>query len=471
MSELESTQKAAPEQGDAGGSRAGEARLVEVLVSQRPVLGRCISLSKADEMWLGRGSVEAFEHANRKITVAIADSEISRQHCVVRRAVGGWGWEIEDLGSKNGTLVSGTAAKSKEPTQLLDRDVIQIGGTVFVFRLEGVGAAATVGRNFTNQGAEVDLRKTIFPTWLGNLEQTLTELAEATKPVSVIIGGESGTGKELVARALHDMSGRGGAFVAVNCGALPAPLVESLLFGQKRGAFTGATEEPGFVRSADRGTLFLDEIADLPKESQGKLLRVLQEGEVTPVGASRPIRVDFRVIAATHGNLRGMVEQGTFRRDLFARLSSGFDIALPSLRERREDIGILMATILSSIRAQNVTLDSEAARALFMYHYPENIRQLKSALEAAADKAHGGLIGRRHLPSEIRDYRPEKDLRLNPEEEEKLANVRKNLRETGGNVSETARRMGTYGSTIHRWRKKFRIDLDQYRPPKKKSKS
>ena len=147
----------------------------------------------------------------------------------------------------------------------------------------------------------------------------------------MLIEGESGTGKEVIARAIHGMSGRQGAFVPVNCGALPENLVESELFGYKKGAFSGAqTDHPGLVRSADGGTLFLDEIGDLPASSQAALLRVLQEKEVMPVGGTRAVAIDLRVVAATHRDLDDMVAEGSFRHDLFARLA-GFRVTVPPL--------------------------------------------------------------------------------------------------------------------------------------------
>src|SRR5262249_24796529 len=144
----------------------------------------------------------------------------------------------------------------------------------------------------------------------------------ASMPIPVLLLGESGTGKEVLARAVHTLSGRSGAFVAVNCGGLSASLIESQLFGHVKGSFTGAgRDEPGLVRAADRGTLFLDEIGDLPLAAQAALLRVLQEREVVPVGGARPVAVDLRVVAATHRPLEKMAAKGDFRADLLARLS------------------------------------------------------------------------------------------------------------------------------------------------------
>src|SRR6185503_14726634 len=159
--------------------------------------------------------------------------------------------------------------------------------------------------------------------------------------ISVILLGESGTGKEVFAQQLHDWSGRKGAFQAVNCAAIPATLLESELFGYKRGAFSGADrDKTGLVRSADGGTLFLDEIGDMPPDAQAKLLRVLQSKEIVPVGAHTPERVDVRVVCATHRDLTKLQAEGRFRGDLFARLNE-YSLRLPPLRERKEDIFVL----------------------------------------------------------------------------------------------------------------------------------
>jgi len=182
-----------------------------------------------------------------------------------------------------------------------------------------------------------------------------------------VIRGHSGTGKEVLARAVHELSGRRGRFVAVNCGGLVESLVQSELFGYRRGAFSGATEDrPGVIRTANAGTLFLDEIGDMPSSSQAVLLRVLQEREVKPLGATEPIAVDIRVMSATHCDLEGLIAAGDFRADLYARLS-GFEFRLPPLGERREDIGLLTARLLErAVPGVQLELSPDAARALFL---------------------------------------------------------------------------------------------------------
>ena len=210
----------------------------------------------------------------------------------------------------------------------------------------------------------------------------------ADSDASVLIFGESGTGKELLARAIHHASRRREkAFVAVNCGAIPADLLESELFGHARGAFTGAVQaHKGLFQAADGGTLFLDEIGDMPLPLQVKLLRVLQEGEVRPVGSTQAIPVDVRVISATHRDLDSQREQGHFREDLFYRLNV-VSLKLPSLADRREDIPLLAVHILRRLaeryRKQTSTLAPDAMALLVAAPWPGNVRQLLNLLEQA----------------------------------------------------------------------------------------
>jgi transcriptional regulator with PAS, ATPase and Fis domain len=305
-----------------------------------------------------------------------------------------------------------------------------------------------------------------FRTLAVELERRLGELRRvAASPVSVLATGESGTGKELIARAIHDISGRQGAFVAINCGAIPANLVESELFGYRRGAFSGAREDrEGLVRRAHRGTLFLDEIAELPPGSQVALLRVLQEGEVRPVGASDAIAVDVRVVAATHQSLQVRIAEGRFREDLYARLA-GFELCLPPLRERCEDLGSLIASILVRLgpQAADVTLHPAAARALLTYPYPLNVRQLEQALRTAVVLSGGGRIDVAHLPESIRLHRPAIGCGLRPEDRAVRERLIEVLRQTRGNVTAAGRAIGKAPIQVRRWCARFGIDLAAFR--------
>jgi DNA-binding NtrC family response regulator len=225
----------------------------------------------------------------------------------------------------------------------------------------------------------------------------------AHSSIPVLIEGESGVGKEIVARAIQGGSDRRGKpFVTVNCGALPANLVESILFGHEKGAFTGATEKhAGKFLEANGGTLFLDEIGELPLETQVKLLRALQEGEIDPVGAKRPVRVDIRLISATNQNLIELVKRGQFREDLFYRLNV-FPITIPPLRARRDDIGDLARRFATRFAAEEGKklrgITHEAINLLSSYDWPGNVRQLENAVFRAVVLADGDELTVNEFP-------------------------------------------------------------------------
>jgi transcriptional regulator with PAS, ATPase and Fis domain len=233
----------------------------------------------------------------------------------------------------------------------------------------------------------------------------MLELVRRVAPsgTMALLLGESGTGKELVAQAIHQQSGRvQGPFVVVECSGLTETLFESELFGYEKGAFTGAGQRKiGLVESASGGTLFLDEVGDIPLGLQVKLLRLLETGTFRRVGGVETLRADFRLIAATHRDLQAMVERGSFRRDLYYRLSV-FPIHLPALRERREDIILLAETLLSRLASGRSYKLSEAARGrLKGYDYPGNIRELRNIIERAMLMADGDTLLPEHLPPEL----------------------------------------------------------------------
>ncbi len=218
---------------------------------------------------------------------------------------------------------------------------------------------------------------------------------------TVLITGESGTGKEVIARQVHEQSGRKGAFVAVNCGAIPQDLLESELFGHERGAFTGAvSSRTGRFELANAGTLFLDEIGDMPPAMQVKLLRVLQERVIERLGSTKSIPIDVRLIAATHRDLPMRIEEGSFREDLYYRLSV-FPIEIPPLRDRRDDIAPLVDEMIDRVRRNNgvgVRLADNAMRFLLEYAWPGNVRELSNLIERLAVVHPNGLIDESDLP-------------------------------------------------------------------------
>ena len=271
------------------------------------------------------------------------------------------------------------------------------------------------------------------------------------RDATVLIQGETGTGKELVARAIHNNSRRNHRpFVPINCSAIPQDLVESELFGYTRGAFTGAVaNKSGRIESADGGTLFLDEIGDLPLEAQVKLLRVLQEGEHPKLGSSTLVRVDVRVIAATHRNLSAMVEDGTFREDLYYRLAV-VPLRIPPLRERREDIPELIDALFERAKERHdlpdVRLSPAVHQRLISYRWPGNVRQLENVLERLLVLSSTDLITIEDLPEELTQTSsntallwpdlPEEGISLEATERELISRA---LEKFSGNQTQAAR--------------------------------
>lgn len=227
-------------------------------------------------------------------------------------------------------------------------------------------------------------------------------IAQSDAPV--LVTGESGTGKELVAKSLHALSGRADKpFIAVNCAAFPESLLEAELFGHERGAFTGAVKKrEGRFKAADGGTLFLDEIAEIPPTAQAKLLRVLQEGTIEPLGTNSSVKVDVRIISATHQNLKQRISEKLFREDLYYRLNV-LDLHIPALRERRSDLPLLVEHFMK-LRSSGGNLPSFSPRAwgaISEYAFPGNVRELQHAVERASVLAKGGEIDLEHLPDDI----------------------------------------------------------------------
>jgi transcriptional regulator with AAA-type ATPase domain len=442
-----------------------EPHLFRVLECHRPLAPSARHrLGSVDSVAIGRGE-RRFERvaADRQLRIWVPDPWMSSAHALIARRDGGW--VVEDAGSRNGTVVNGQPIKRAE---LGDGDVVEIGRTFFVFR---AGAIPSIGD-------PADLESSALPAIAGDLASlspplgrqihTLVQLADST--VSVVVQGETGTGKERIARAVHALSRRPGELVAVNCGALPATLIETELFGCRRGAFTGAQDRPGLIRTAERGTLFLDEIGDLPLAAQVALLRVLQEREVHPIGAAHPVPVDFRVVCATQQPLDALVAAGRFRADLLARLA-GVTVRLPPLRERREDLGMIVATLIRRLapeRPEGVVFDKATVRALLGHPFPLNIRELEKALHSAIALAAGQPIQRSHLaldelPAAPPLAEPPPPAPRAPEDAQLRDRLVALLDEHHGNVSAMARSMGKARVQIRRWLHRYRIDPDQYR--------
>jgi PAS domain S-box-containing protein len=305
------------------------------------------------------------------------------------------------------------------------------------------------------------------------LFELLPQVADSNS--TVLVEGESGTGKELIARAIHNLSPRSQRrFVALNCGALPDTLLESELFGYKAGAFTDAKRDrPGRLAVADRGTLFLDEIGDVSPAMQTRLLRVLQERVFEPLGSVEPVPVDVRIVAATHRDLDALVQAGKFRDDLYYRINV-VRLRLPPLRERREDVPLLIdrfVTRFSRVQNKDVVGVSDAALAILMAHaYPGNVRELENIIEHAFVLCRGGLIEPQHLPPALHSVLGKVPRRLKTAltlAELEAIHIHDALRRHHGNRTAAARELGINASTLFRKLKILGIQdegLSQARP-------
>ncbi len=399
---------------------------------------------------------------------------------------------IRDLGSRNGTIVDGQRVSEAElePTQ-----EIRIGDALlkFVDQKADQYAAYRIDGSMEH-GASRRCRTTT--TLLGGyqMDRIASEIERiAPTELTVMLFGESGTGKEVVASELHRMSGRPGSFCAVNCAAIPAQLIESELFGFKRGAFSGANrDKPGLFKTAHNGTLLLDEIGDMPPEAQAKLLRVLQAKEVFPIGATAPEPVNVRVVCATHRDLGKLQAAGTFRKDLFARLNE-YQLRLPPLRERKEDIYLLSRAFLNAQGRPDLSLSLPLMVGLLHYEWPYNVRELLACIKRCVALAETNVLGEECLPESIRDAMKDygrpvgasvgvassaaqfspalqvgtpvpmspamAERPLVPSEEQ----LRQLLESYAGNVAAVGRTLGKARMQVHRWMKRYGIDVDEYR--------
>jgi DNA-binding NtrC family response regulator len=382
----------------------------------------------------------------------LEDKTASRRHFAIR-------WDGErhvgvDLGSRNGSRVDGVDVRGATPAPLSDGSVVRLGDVLLVYeRGPFVGSEDhdAVDRDavFGSAARVVQLRRQLG--------------AAAPDPSAVLLVGETGTGKEYVAREIHRLSGRTGPFVAVNCAALSPQLVESQLFGHKKGAFTGAqASHEGLFRAAEGGTIFLDEVGELPTEMQPKLLRVLQEKEVHPVGETRPVKIDVRVVSATLRDLTSMVDDKAFRLDLYARLSP-WELRVPALRDRRVDILPWLDRLAAAWHRERdrkpveKTLEANAAERILLHPWPDNLRGLDRLVHRAyseigapldveivdAEPAPPPPADEAAEPAEVKRPKPDK------------AELARILDDNGGSVRATAKYFGRDRRQIYRW-------MDQY---------
>jgi len=423
--------------------------------SERPLLGPTrYLLHGLQRVTVGRGPERTASVHGEELVIQVPDEAISSEHVEILREKSEW--RVRDLGSRNGTFVDSHRVAEDV---MQDGARLRLGATFFSFHAayEASGPAVVESKDLPVGPAGL---KTISRA----MQQVLRRLeAVAPSRVPVLLRGESGTGKELLARAIHLLSKRSGEFVAVNCGAIPANLVEGELFGYRKGAFSGAEREhPGLVRASSGGTLFLDEVGDLPLPAQAALLRVLQESEVLPVGSVRPERLELRVVAATHRDLEKLVKENAFRHDLLARLD-GIALEVPPVRERLEDVPLLVASLLGRLApGRDLSLSPDAAEALLDHDWPLNVREIENALAAAVALAGEGPIELEHLPKSVVEV-PETTRDLTPEETAHRAELLVLLREHRGNLNAIARVVGKGRTQVARWVSRYGFHLPTFR--------
>jgi transcriptional regulator with GAF, ATPase, and Fis domain len=432
----------------------------------------------APELIIGRDAQNA---------ICVPEQAVSRQHARISYQPSRW--VVTDLGSRNGTMIDGAFIGEVELEPMHE---LRVGDSIFKFvqdgaeryiryRIDGVVSGARLART---------VKTLVGGCQMDHIAADIERIAPTE--LSCVILGETGTGKEVVANELHRASGRKGTFQAVNCAAIPQNLLESELFGYRRGAFSGADrDKPGLIKLADGGTLLLDEIGDMPLEAQAKLLRVLQAHEVFPLGATTPERVDIRVVCATHRDLHQFVSAGKFRGDLFARLNE-HAVKLPPLRERKEDIFQLARAFAAKYGKPDLAYTFSFLVALMHYDWPFNVRELESCIKRGiALVGDSQPLDTRHLPDAIAEHmkgygeRPrvaapsilprapaqppgQDSLPLSaknptsrrlPSEEE----LRALLTRHHGNIAAVGRELGKERMQVHRWLKRYQINLEEYR--------
>lgn len=407
------------------------------------------------------------EPLDAKTTVLeLPDGQVSRKHAQLY--VQDARLFIEDLRSRNGTIVN---HEKVERAELFDGDLLEIGNSFLIVRRQ-----------------PLMLSDAVVPGLIGvsraaaELRSELAQIARARGPVLLL--GETGTGKEVAAEALHKLSGRSGKLVPVNCAAITHSLAESQFFGARRGAYTEAPYQTGYFREADKGTLFLDEFGDLPPAVQPKLLRAFEKGEVTPLGDSQPIVCDVRLIAATNRNLQQAEQSGGFRSDLLARVEA-FQVVLPPLRERKEDILILLLHFLKTPGARlSPTLVAELLRSDWprnvrgLYHLAEVLKTTneETALKrlrttaalppsqppvSVAPEATPGPSKSSKPPEPDKPDKPRRE--GTPPSKERLIEL---LEGHQGNLHQIAKELGYSDKHVRRWIEElYGLDINDYRPP------
>lgn len=424
------TQQVLPD--DLGVEAVGQPRLVAVWETGR---AECALLGPTS---IGRGP---------DCDLVVADARVSRRHAVIR---GPTECAIRDLDSVNGTFVNGSQIPPGVDVPLDTGSVIEIGGAVLYLRKPQATSSASVLSGAAAGSAMDAVRR--------------AAAVVAKSDISVIILGETGVGKDVLASAIHRESNRANKpFLRLNCAAFPDNLLESELFGYEAGAFSGAIRtKPGLLQTADGGTAFLDEIGELPLSLQAKLLRFLETGEVTRLGALKIQQIDVRILAATNRELSALVAEKRFREDLYFRLE-GFSIVIPPLRERHDEILPLATTFVASAsraaRRDPPRLSDATKDHLLAFDWPGNVRQLKNAMERAVLLCGGDVIQPEHVSlvssSSLRAVPvadavtlPHEALELSPSGRAELEAILAALNESGGNQTRAARLLGISRGTL-----------------------
>jgi sigma-54 dependent transcriptional regulator, acetoin dehydrogenase operon transcriptional activator AcoR len=413
------------------------ATLVRLLSSDEPGIPSFRHfLEGVDTVRIFRGPAGAAVHG-QTLEVAIDDPYASAKHVLLRltpREI-----TIRDEGSSNGTYVEGEPLPPGEERPVRSA-LIEVGRTFFLLREETAGSRESPT---TQEGAEP------LTFHAGFAEELRRASRLARRSHDLLVVGESGAGKEVTARWLHRQSGRSGPLVAVNCAALPEHLLEDELFGHVKGAFSGAqSDRTGLIRAAHEGALLLDEVGEMSPALQAKLLRVLEDRRVRPLGGERELPVDTLVIAATHRDLWSMVDEGRFRQDLHARLGL-LTVRVPPVRERREDLGLLIRSLLTPLPAgvQSLRFELETLRGLLLHEWPMNVREMRKVLLAALDLAIADgedavVIGPRHVPDGVlgsTEKLAPAAAQLSAEDQELRARLSGLLAEHRGNLAAVAR--------------------------------
>ena len=405
-------------------------------------------LEGCEEVRIFRGRSGAVRQEGHSLSIVLHDRYASVRHLLLRRAPDGF--LVADEGSTNGTSVDGRTLAAGEE-RLVQTAMVEVGHTFFHLRTGVRGARDAPADEGTGDPLTLNPEFALTLTAAGRLARRAHDL---------LLTGESGVGKEVVARWLHRVSGRQGTLVAVNCAALPEHLLEDELFGHLRGAFSGAhSDRPGLIRAAQEGTLLLDEIGDMPLPLQAKLLRVIEDRRVRPLGGEREVPVDVQVIAATHRDLQAMVAEGRFRQDLLARLGL-LRLSVPPLRARREDLGLLIRQILREVPEglAGVRFELDALRILLLHDWPLNVRELRRVLLAAVDLARTEegkpiVIGPQHLALTAKEAPPPprpSGTPLSAEDEVLRTRIVELLAEHRGNVAAVARALGKPRTHVQR---------------------